>query len=128
MNSEARKRDQERRAAEAAAAPCRTCMGPVRETVGMVCQTCGKDYAASPEIIAARDMFAVAWADADARGWAGHRVEAGLRALVNAGWTPPGALAEERAAATALRSRVEVLGARVYADVIDLLKAIEATP
>lgn len=24
--------------------PCPTCMGPTRETVGMVCQTCGRDY------------------------------------------------------------------------------------
>lgn len=24
--------------------PCPTCMGPVRETKGLVCQTCGKDY------------------------------------------------------------------------------------
>lgn len=26
--------------------PCPTCSGPARETVGMVCQTCGTDYAA----------------------------------------------------------------------------------
>lgn len=26
-------------------APCPTCSGPTRETVGMVCQTCGTDYA-----------------------------------------------------------------------------------
>lgn len=26
--------------------PCPTCSGPTRETVGMVCQTCGTDYAA----------------------------------------------------------------------------------
>lgn len=25
--------------------PCPTCSGPSRETVGMVCQTCGTDYA-----------------------------------------------------------------------------------
>lgn len=25
---------------------CPTCSGPIRETVGMVCQTCGTDYAA----------------------------------------------------------------------------------
>jgi hypothetical protein len=24
--------------------PCPTCTGPIRETVGMVCQTCGADY------------------------------------------------------------------------------------
>jgi len=24
--------------------PCPTCSGPIRETVGMVCQTCGTDY------------------------------------------------------------------------------------
>lgn len=24
--------------------PCPTCSGPQRETVGMVCQTCGTDY------------------------------------------------------------------------------------
>lgn len=24
--------------------PCPTCTGPLRETVGMVCQTCGTDY------------------------------------------------------------------------------------
>ena len=24
--------------------PCPTCTGPIRETVGMVCQTCGTDY------------------------------------------------------------------------------------
>ena len=24
--------------------PCPTCSGPTRETVGMVCQTCGTDY------------------------------------------------------------------------------------
>lgn len=29
-------------------APCPTCQGPVRETVGMVCQTCGRDYGAPP--------------------------------------------------------------------------------
>jgi hypothetical protein len=28
---------------------CPTCMGPSRETVGMVCQTCGTDYA--PEAV-----------------------------------------------------------------------------
>ena len=27
------------------AAPCPTCSGPIRETVGMVCQTCGTNYA-----------------------------------------------------------------------------------
>lgn len=27
--------------------PCPTCTGPVRETVGMVCQTCGTDYGAA---------------------------------------------------------------------------------
>jgi hypothetical protein len=27
---------------------CPTCMGPQRETVGMVCQTCGTDYAPEP--------------------------------------------------------------------------------
>lgn len=32
--------------------PCPTCSGPVRVTVGMVCQTCGTDYA--PESIADR--------------------------------------------------------------------------
>jgi hypothetical protein len=29
-------------------APCPTCSGPIRETVGMVCQTCGTDYGATP--------------------------------------------------------------------------------
>ena len=24
--------------------PCPTCRGPIRETVGLVCQTCGTDY------------------------------------------------------------------------------------
>lgn len=28
-------------------AGCPTCSGPVRETVGMVCQTCGTDYGRS---------------------------------------------------------------------------------
>lgn len=28
--------------------PCPTCSGPIRQTVGMVCQTCGTDYAAEP--------------------------------------------------------------------------------
>lgn len=28
--------------------PCPTCSPPVRETVGMVCQTCGTDYAPAP--------------------------------------------------------------------------------
>ena len=32
--------------AEPAPAECPTCSGPSRETVGMVCQTCGTDYAA----------------------------------------------------------------------------------
>jgi hypothetical protein len=27
---------------------CPTCMGPQRETVGMICQTCGTDYAPAP--------------------------------------------------------------------------------
>lgn len=31
--------------ANAVPAPCPTCSGPIRETVGMVCQTCGTDYA-----------------------------------------------------------------------------------
>lgn len=26
--------------------PCPTCQGPNRQTVGMVCQTCGRDYGA----------------------------------------------------------------------------------
>ena len=26
--------------------PCPTCSGPIRETVGLVCQTCGTDYGA----------------------------------------------------------------------------------
>jgi hypothetical protein len=30
--------------------PCPTCSGPVRETVGMVCQTCGTDYSTSPPL------------------------------------------------------------------------------
>lgn len=34
---------------EEIAAPCPTCSGPTRETVGMVCQTCGTDYAPQPE-------------------------------------------------------------------------------
>lgn len=29
--------------------PCPTCSGPTRETVGMVCQTCGTDYGATDE-------------------------------------------------------------------------------
>ena len=29
---------------EAREHPCPTCSGPTRETVGMVCQTCGTDY------------------------------------------------------------------------------------
>ena len=31
--------------------PCPTCSGPVRETVGMVCQTCGTDYAKIPHSV-----------------------------------------------------------------------------
>jgi hypothetical protein len=30
--------------------PCPTCSGPVRETVGMVCQTCGTDYSTTPPL------------------------------------------------------------------------------
>lgn len=30
--------------------PCPTCSGPIRETVGMVCQACGTDYAADVEV------------------------------------------------------------------------------
>ena len=37
----------ERLASLAAAEPCAACSGPVRRTVGMVCQVCGKDYAPS---------------------------------------------------------------------------------
>ena len=29
--------------------PCPTCSGPIRETVGLVCQTCGTDYGAGDE-------------------------------------------------------------------------------
>ena len=29
--------------------PCPTCSGPIRETVGLVCQTCGTDYGADDE-------------------------------------------------------------------------------
>lgn len=36
-------------------APCPTCSGPIRETVGMVCQTCGKDYG-TPEPATWRDI------------------------------------------------------------------------
>lgn len=81
-NSEARKRDQENR-------PCPTCSGPSRETVGMVCQTCGIDYAPHPAMAAAVEVFSAAWEEANERGWSGHRVEAGLRALLLVGWTAP---------------------------------------
>ena len=29
--------------------PCPTCSGPIRETVGLVCQTCGTDYGDSDD-------------------------------------------------------------------------------
>lgn len=51
--------------------PCPTCSGPSRETVGMVCQTCGTDYALeSPN----RHRRACAWCDLPAvttteEGW-----------------------------------------------------------
>lgn len=81
-NSEARKRAQTAR-------PCPACSGTVRETTDMVCQTCGTDYAASPELLRGVETFSRAWAVADALGWTGHRVEAGIRALIAAGWKPP---------------------------------------
>ena len=36
--------------------PCPTCQGPIRETKGLVCQTCGRDYGAPvlPEVEAWR--------------------------------------------------------------------------
>lgn len=40
--------------------PCPTCTGPVRETVGMVCQTCGTDYS-RPEPDAYRDPDGQVW-------------------------------------------------------------------
>jgi hypothetical protein len=46
----------EQRAGEA----CPTCSGPSRETVGMVCQTCGTDYA-TPEPDAWRDPTGHVW-------------------------------------------------------------------
>lgn len=33
-----------RLAAEMEVRPCRTCEGPSRETIGLVCPTCGWDY------------------------------------------------------------------------------------
>jgi len=33
-------------------APCPTCAFPRRETVGLVCQTCGRDYGATSEVLA----------------------------------------------------------------------------
>lgn len=85
MNSEARKRAQEQR-------PCPTCSGPTRETVGMICQTCGTDYAPDPAMAASVAVFSAAWEEAHERGWSGHRVEAGLRALLAAGWIAPSPL------------------------------------
>lgn len=41
------------------AEPCPTCEGPIRETVSMVCQTCGRDYA-QPTAAPSR---ACAWCD-----------------------------------------------------------------
>jgi len=32
-----------------APAPCPICQGPSRETVGLVCQTCGRDYGRTGE-------------------------------------------------------------------------------
>lgn len=40
--------------------PCPTCTGPTRETVGMICQTCGTDYSA-PEPDAFRDPKGGLW-------------------------------------------------------------------
>jgi hypothetical protein len=37
--------------------PCPTCSGPVRETVGMVCQTCGTDYSTSPPLHIQQNLF-----------------------------------------------------------------------
>jgi hypothetical protein len=36
---------------------CPTCSGPVRETVGMVCQTCGTDYSTSPPLHIQQNLF-----------------------------------------------------------------------
>lgn len=53
-------------------APCPTCSGPSRETVGMVCQTCGRDYG-SPSTIPD------AWRDRrDGRVYVNRRKHAGL--------------------------------------------------
>ena len=45
------------------APPCPTCSGPVRETVGMVCQTCGTDYSL-PEVGASLDVAELPTLDA----------------------------------------------------------------
>lgn len=44
----------ERLAALVEAEPCPGCSGPVRRTVGMVCQTCGKDYAPREAVLPER--------------------------------------------------------------------------
>ena len=44
---------------------------------------------ADPSVIDAADVFRAAWHSADKLGQTGHRVEAGLRALIAAGWIPP---------------------------------------
>lgn len=49
--------------------PCPTCSGPIRETKGMVCQTCGTDYGPQPRFCDSRGAggFRTTWsADHDA--------------------------------------------------------------
>lgn len=42
--------------------PCPTCSGPSRETVGMVCQTCGADYGSDPIHLAHfHDGYPMCW-------------------------------------------------------------------
>lgn len=91
------------------AADCPTCTGPTRQTVGMVCPTCGTDYAAEAEVAApgsdpdrAQDIRPAAWeqqatdAAADALGDAWHWLAndptsrtrlatAAVRAIIDAG-------------------------------------------
>lgn len=101
--------------------PCPTCSGPSRETVGMVCQTCGTDYGRpeAPTLTEAERLTkAIAERDALVKSMqseAGRRIGMRRDALITSLQQTAEAAIEARDAALAERDALAAQIARVQA-------------
>lgn len=99
--------------------PCPTCSGPIRETVGMVCQTCGTDYAPQPDA----ETEQTVWHDEAARYTDTGKLDPPDRCLCENCAKPPFVVTDEavEAAAKDLWARADLpyVASRLTADFED---------